>query len=101
VHKTGGGAPVYHRLRRKPRPENIMTIERFAHFQFDMSAAQLPDRAGWVPYLEIRICNNHEAAGDVIFPKQRISAEDVYESEQAAIEEARRFAISHVSSGEY
>lgn len=76
-----------------------MTSERFANYQFDMSAVQLPESGKWAPFLEIRIESG--TRDEVIFPKQRIAEEDVFDSEDAAIEEARRFAKNHVSSGEF
>lgn len=78
-----------------------MTSERFSNYRFELSGAQLPDSGKWVPYLEIRDCAESPEDGEVIFPMQRIAAEDVFDSEEAAMEEARRFAISHVSSGEF
>jgi hypothetical protein len=42
-----------------------------------------------------------EADGEVIFPRQRIAEEDVFDSEDSAMAEARRFAMNHVSSGEF
>ncbi len=78
-----------------------MTSERFSHYRFELSGARIPDSEKWVPYLEIRDCTNNVEDGEVIFPKQRIAMEDVFDSEEAAMAEARRFAISHVSSGEF
>lgn len=77
-----------------------MTSERFCHYQFEMSGTQLPD-GKWIPYLEIKLDAGEQADGEVIFPRQRIAEDDVFESEDAAIEEARRFARNHVSSGEF
>jgi hypothetical protein len=78
-----------------------MTSEQFSKYRFEMSGTQLPDSGKWAPYLEIRDCSENLEAGEVIFPMQRLAAEDVFDSEEAAIAEARRFAISHVSSGEF
>jgi len=78
-----------------------MTSERFSNYLFELSGSQLPDSGKWVPYLEIQDCSEDPENGEVIFPLQRIAAEDSYESEEAAIAEARRFAIAHVSSGEF
>ncbi|MGE5622298.1 MAG: hypothetical protein ACM3WS_03980 [Bacillota bacterium] len=75
--------------------------ERYASFEFDLSADRLGDGGKWVPYLEIRDYSEDHEAGEVIFPRQRIAEEDVFESEQAAIDAARRFAMGHVSSGEF
>jgi hypothetical protein len=77
-----------------------MTSERFCNYEFEMSAAQLPG-GKWIPYLEIRIYSDDQADGEVIFPRQRIAEEDVFDSGDAAIAEARRFAMNHVSSGEF
>lgn len=78
-----------------------MTTERFSKFQFDLSADQRPDSGKWVPYLEIRDYSEDANAGEVIFPRQQIAEDDVFDSEQAAIDVARRFAMAHVSSGEF
>ncbi|HYD63806.1 MAG TPA: hypothetical protein VEC35_25860 [Noviherbaspirillum sp.] len=78
-----------------------MTSEQFSKYRFELSGAKLPDSGKWAPYLEIRDCSENQEAGEVIFPMQRLATEDVFDSEEAAIAEARRFAISHVSSGEF
>lgn len=78
-----------------------MTSERYSNYRFQLSGSQLADSGKWVPYLEIRDYSEDPGEGEVIFPMQRITAEDVYDSEEAAIAEARRFAIAHVSSGEF
>lgn len=78
-----------------------MTKERFSSFQFDISATRLADDGKWVPYLEIRDYSEDREAGEIIFPRQRIATEDVFDSEAEAIDEARRFALAHVSSGEF
>lgn len=78
-----------------------MTKERFSNFQFDLSAARLPVSGKWVPYLEIRDYSEEKDEGEVIFPRQRIAEEDVFDSEHDAMQEARRFAVAHVSSGEF
>jgi hypothetical protein len=80
--------------------EAIMTSERFCNYEFEISLAQLPD-GKWVPYLEIKMHSGDEADGEVIFPRQRIAEEDVFDSEDSAMAEARRFAMNHVSSGEF
>jgi hypothetical protein len=77
-----------------------MTSERFCNYEFEMTAAQLAG-GKWVPYLEIKIHSDDQVDGEAIFPKQRIAEEDVFDSEDAAIAEARRFAKNHVSSGEF
>ena len=76
-----------------------MTSERFCNYEFEMTAAQLAG-GKWVPYLEIRYSDD-QVGSQAIFPKQRIAEEDVFDSEDAAIAEARRFAKNHVSSGEF
>lgn len=76
-------------------------IERFSRYRFDMSGSQLPGSGKWVPYLEIRVDANGQGDEEVIFPRQRISKDDVFDTESLAIEEARRFARAHVSSGEF
>jgi hypothetical protein len=81
--------------------EVIMTSERFCHYQFEMSGSRLPESGKWVPYLEIKIHSVDQMDGEIIFPQQRVSGEDVFDSEDAAIAEARRFAMNHVSSGEF
>lgn len=78
-----------------------MTTERFSSYQFEMSGSQQPDSGKWIPYLEIRNYSEDREEGEVIFPRQRIAGDDVFDSEDAAIDEARRFAMSHVSSGEF
>ncbi|GAB3552728.1 hypothetical protein GCM10027343_38630 [Noviherbaspirillum agri] len=78
-----------------------MPSERFSNYRFELSGSQLPDSGKWVPCVEIRDYSEDPQDGEVIFPLQRIAAEDVYDSEEAAIAEARRFAIAHVSSGEF
>jgi hypothetical protein len=78
-----------------------MTSERFARYGFEISGAQLHDSDRWVPYLEIRLYSHDQVDGEVIFPMQRVAKEDVFESEDEAIAEARRFAMEHVSSGEF
>jgi hypothetical protein len=77
-----------------------MASERFCNYEFEISAARLPD-GKWIPYLEIKIYSDDQVEEDVIFPRQRIAEEDVFNSEEAAIDEARRFAMNHVSSGEF
>lgn len=77
-----------------------MTIERHSQYRFDMTGTRLAD-GKWAPYLEISVCPDDRVDGQVIFPKQRISEEDEFESEEAAIREARRFAVAHVSDGEF
>ena len=79
----------------------IMSKERFSNFEFDLSASRHADSGRWVPYLEIRDYSEDHEAGEVIFPRQPIAEDDVFDSEQAAIDEARRFAMAHVSSGEF
>lgn len=81
--------------------EAIMTTERFCHYQFEMSGTQLTDSGKWVPYLQIKVHSDDQENEDVIFPLQRVAEEDVFDSEEAAINEARRFAMNHVSSGEF
>lgn len=83
------------------RLETIMTTERFSQYQFEMSGTQLTDSGKWVPYLQIKVHSNGQENGEVIFPLQRVAEEDVFDSEEAAIDEARRFAMNHVSSGEF
>lgn len=78
----------------------MMTSERFCDYEFGMSAAPFAD-GKWIPYLEIKVYSDDQADGEVIFPWQRIAEEDVFDSEDAALSEARRFAINHVSSGEF
>jgi hypothetical protein len=78
-----------------------MTSERFARYQFEMNGVQLPESGKWVPWLEIRIYSHNQVDGEVIFPMQRLAGEDVFDTEDAAIMEARRFAVEHVSSGEF
>lgn len=78
-----------------------MTTERHSSFQFEMSALPEAGSGKWVPYLEIRDYSEDSQAGEVIFPRQRIAEEDVFDSEADAIDEARRFAMAHVSSGEF
>jgi hypothetical protein len=79
----------------------MTTSERFHKYRFEMSGARLVDSGKWVPYLEIKLHSDVQEDEEVIFPKQRISGEDVFDSEDAALDEARRFAIAHVSSGEF
>jgi hypothetical protein len=78
-----------------------MASERFSRYQFELTGAQMEDGAKWVPYVEIRIRTDQEADGPVIFPRQRIAGDEAFDSEDDAIEEARRFAMAHVSSGEF
>lgn len=78
-----------------------MSKERFSNFEFDLSAVRHAGDGRWIPYLEIRDCSEDQDVGAVIFPKQRIAEDEAFESEQAALDEARRFAMVHVSSGEF
>lgn len=78
-----------------------MTSERFSNYRFELSGTQLSDSGKWVPYLEIRDYSENPEDGEIIFPMQRIGADDVFDSEEAAVSEARRFATAHVSSGEF
>lgn len=78
-----------------------MSKERYASFEFDLSADRIASSGKWMPYLEIKDYSEDHDAGEVIFPRQRIAEEDVFDSEQAALDEARRFAMAHVSSGEF
>jgi hypothetical protein len=99
VREIGEGCAVYQDA--FMRLEMMMTSERFARYRFEMSGLRLTDSGKWVPWLEIKICADDPADGEIIFPKQRIAEDDVFESEDAAVDEARRFAIAHVSSGEF
>jgi hypothetical protein len=78
-----------------------MTTERFANFRFDMSANRAAENGMWIPFLEIIEKHSNDDDETVIFPKQRIGLDEVFASESDAIAEARRFAVEHVSSGEF
>jgi hypothetical protein len=77
-----------------------MANEHFSNYEFEMSAAPL-EGGKWASYLEIRTHVGNGADQKVIFPRQRIAEDDMFDSEHDAIAEARRFAMNHVSSGEF
>ena len=78
-----------------------MSHEQFSRYDFDLSAAQADTDGKWIAFLEIGLRGGHDADTEIIFPKQRIGPDELFDTEQAALEEARRFARAHVSSGEF
>jgi hypothetical protein len=78
-----------------------MALERMGKYEIDISAVQLPDADQWIPYLEIFTIPGRSEKVKNIFPKQRVSADAVFNAANEARLEARRVAISMISWGRF
>ena len=65
-------------------------VETVGNYQLHLYALQSSGRETWIPYLTVHRFNDATANFDCILEKQRVSDNNVFESEAQAIEEARR-----------
>lgn len=76
-----------------------MHTEVLGHFQVELSARQIIDHGGWAAFAAIHEIAAGTHAQFTIFPAQRVVDETVFESEEAAIDGARRIALAFLRSG--
>ena len=82
-----------------------MHTEVLGPYQIELSARQIIDHGGWAAFAAIHAVPSDDTQSlridshTIVFQTQRVASETVFESEEAAIEGARRAAIAFLKSG--
>jgi hypothetical protein len=71
-----------------------MTTETLGEYEIDYSGVRLTDVDGWAAWVTIYGPSTNPMHRNSIVPAQRVALEQVFETEQAATEQARLAALA-------